>query len=158
ARPHERRHLELRRNGDEHALEVAERLDQRLLVLVRDDDERRLLAPAVDELPGLPRGRRLERRAVDEREGLVADVIRERARERGAPNLAVDLELEAAPDGRERDAAAGVVRRADRALARAARALLAPRLGAAARDEPTALRAARARTMRVQLGAHDLVH
>ena len=46
--------------------------------------------------------------------------------------------------GREGDAAARELRRADRALAGAAGALLAPRLRAAARDEPAALRGPRA--------------
>src|SRR4029078_9441225 len=44
------------------------------------------------------------------------------------------------------------------ALGRRARALLAPRLGTAAGDEPAGLGATGARTMRVQLRAHDLVH
>src|SRR5215218_8132017 len=105
----------------------------------------------------LGRGR-VEGAAVDERERLVADVIREGAPQSRAAHLAVDLEVEAAHAGRERDAAAREVRGADRALARTAGALLAPRLGAAARDEPTSLGATGARAMRVQLGAHDLVH
>ena len=96
--------------------------------------------------------------AVDERERLVADVVRERAGERGAADLAVHLDVEAAHARRERDAAAREVRGADRALAGAAGALLAPRLGAAAGDEPAGLGATGARAMRVQLRAHDLVH
>jgi len=50
------------------------------------------------------------------------------------------------------------LRRADRACTCAAGALLAPRLRAAAGDEPTALRTARSRTLLVQLRAHGLVH
>jgi hypothetical protein len=125
---------------------------------VRDDDERRLLAPLLDERLGLLGRRRLEGRAVDERERLVADVVRERTGERGATHLAVDLDVEAAHARRERDAAAREVRGADRALAGPAGALLAPRLGTAARDEPTGLGATGARAMRVQLRTHDLVH
>src|SRR6185503_19416076 len=77
--------------------------------------------------------------------------------ERGPASLAVDLDLEAAHPGRERDAAARELRRADRALAGAARALLAPRLRAAARDEPAALRAAGPATRGVELRADCLV-
>src|SRR6185295_421049 len=58
----------------------------------------------------------------------------------------------------ERDTAAGELRRADRALACAAGALLAPRLRTTARDEPAALCRARALTLRVLLCAHGLVH
>src|SRR5581483_6226990 len=85
-------------------------------------------------------------------------VVAERRPQRGAERLAVDLDGEVARAGREDHAAAGELRRADRALARAAGALLAPRLRAAARDEPAALRAARALPGRVQLRAHGLVH
>src|SRR5204862_4843572 len=58
----------------------------------------------------------------------------------------------------ERMAAALELRGADRALARAAGALLAPRLRAAAGDEAAALRRGGAGALRVQLGAHSLVH
>ena len=63
-------------------------------------------------------------------------------RERRARRLAVDLDLEGAHRRREGDAAARPVRRAGRAGAGAAGALLAPRLRAAAGDEPAALRTA----------------
>jgi hypothetical protein len=85
-------------------------------------------------------------------------VIGERRPQRGAPRLAVDLDVEAARAGWEGDAAARELRRADRALAGAAGALLAPRLRAAAGHESAALRCAGALTVRVQLGAHGLVH
>src|SRR6185436_6486831 len=55
-------------------------------------------------------------------------------------------------------AAARPVRRPGRARAGAAGALLAPRLGAAAGDEPSALRPPRTGALRVQLGAHGLVN
>src|SRR4029079_2533996 len=55
-------------------------------------------------------------------------------------------------------AAALELRRADRALACAAGALLAPRLRPTPGDEPAALRRDGARALRVQLGAHRLVH
>src|SRR5207245_2836698 len=59
---------------------------------------------------------------------------------------------------RERVAAALELRGADRALARAAGALLAPWLRATAGHEPAALRRGCPGTLRVQLGAHSLVH
>src|SRR5438067_8859766 len=82
----------------------------------------------------------------------------QRAAERGAPRLPVHLDVEAARDRRERDAAARELRSADRAGAGTSRPLLAPRLGAAAGDEAAALRAARARAAGVELRAHRLVH
>src|SRR5688500_10379899 len=59
-RPHERGHLELRRHRDQHARQVAERLDQRLLLLARHDDERHVLPPRLDEVL-----RRLRRGSVE---------------------------------------------------------------------------------------------
>src|SRR5438874_11819892 len=59
--------------------------------------------------------------------------------------------------GREGHAAAGPVRRPTRTGTGTAGALLAPRLGAATRDEPAALRAAGAGPLGVQLGPHGLV-
>ena len=76
---------------------------------------------------------------------------------RGALGLAIHLHLERAHPRREDDAAAFPLRRAGRALARAAGALLPPRLRAAAGNHATALRAARAGAALVQLRAHRLV-
>src|SRR5205814_3469941 len=72
-------------------------------------------------------------------------------------NLAIDLLLEAAGHLGEGVAAALELRRADRAGACAAGALLAPRLRAAAGDHPAALRLRRAGAAGVRLGAHGLV-
>src|SRR5438477_12866745 len=69
----------------------------------------------------------------------------------------VDLLLEAAGHLREGVAAALELRRADRAGACAAGALLAPRLRAAAGDHPAALRLRRAGAAGVRLGVHGLV-
>ena len=80
------------------------------------------------------------------------------ARKRGASGLLVHLDREVARRGREGDAAARELRRADRALAGTPGSLLAPRLRAAARDEAAALRGPRALPARVQLRAHGLVH
>src|SRR6185503_16017115 len=77
--------------------------------------------------------------------------------QRGAALLAVDLEGVVARRGPEDDAAAGEVRRADRALAGAAGALLAPRLRAAAADVAARLRRGRALPAGVELRADRLV-
>ena len=97
-----------------------------------------VLAPLVDQRLRLLGRRRLEDGAVDERERPVADMVRQRARECGAADLSVHLHLEIAHPGCEDDTATRELGRADRALARTAGALLAPRLGAAAGDEPAA--------------------
>ena len=51
------RDLELGRDGDEHALEVPERLDQRLLALVCDDDERERIVRLYGESEKTPEKR-----------------------------------------------------------------------------------------------------
>ena len=158
ARPDDRADLELGRRDDRDALEVAE-------ALARPSRRRcatRTSGVARPELSTSPL-RRLRRRlveldGVDDRERPGLGVARERRAQRGLRSLAVDLLDERARHLREGVAAARELRRADRALARAAGALLAPRLRAAAGDEPAALRRERARALRVQLGAHGLVH
>src|SRR5581483_12102646 len=122
--------LELGRNGDEHLLEVAERLDERLLVLCHDEERRRGLAPLLEELDGLLRRRRLERVARDETERARLRVVAQGGAQRGAQRLLVHLDREVARGRREGHAAAGELRRTDRPLTRAAGALLAPRLRA----------------------------
>src|SRR5262249_37649955 len=87
----------------------------------------------------------------------VAGVARERRLERRLDDLAVDLLLERARHLREGVPATLELRRADRALAGAARALLAPRLRAAARDHAAALRLRGAGAARVRLRANRLV-
>src|SRR5262245_47765432 len=120
---------------DDDAIEVPERLDERHVLVGGDEEHRQLLAPGFDE-----RGRLLRRRLVEG--GLVHDGQRplggmraERSAERRTVGLAVHLDGVAARLWRERDAAAGPLRRAGRARTRAAGALLAPRLPAAAGDE-----------------------
>src|SRR5215471_16661194 len=152
------RNLELGGHGDEYARQVAERLDQRLLVLARDDDRRRVLPPALEQLDSLLGRRLVEGVAGDQAERAGGGVIAERGTQRGARSLLVDLDREVARRRRERDATARELRRADRALAGTPGSLLAPRLRAAAGDEPAALRRARALAARIQLGAHGLVH
>src|SRR5438874_4386148 len=75
----------------------------------------------------------------------------------GFGDFLVDLLLEAAGHLREGVAAALELRRANRAGACAAGALLAPRLRAAAGDHPAALRLRRAGASGVRLRAHGLV-
>src|SRR6476659_4698265 len=76
----------------------------------------------------------------------------------GFGSLAVHLLDERARHLGEGVTAALELRCADRSLARPAGALLAPRLRAAAGDEPTALRRGGACALRVQLRAHGLMH
>src|SRR5581483_4241296 len=103
-------------------------------------------------------GRRVECRRAEEREGPCLHVVAQRCAQSGTRGLLVHLDREVARARREHDAAARELRGADRARAGAARALLTPRLRAAAGDEPAALRRARALTARVHLRADDLVH
>src|SRR5262245_2692823 len=84
-------------------------------------------------------------------------MVAERGAQRRAEGLLVHLEREVARRGRKCNAAARELRRADRALAGAPRALLAPWLRAAAGDEAAALRRACALPARVQLGPDRLV-
>ncbi len=87
----------------------------------------------------------LERGGVEDRDRAAAGVQRERAAQRRALLLAVDLEGVGAGLGAEHGAAAGPDRRAARARAGAAGALLAPRLGAAAGDHGRAFSSRRSR-------------
>src|SRR5262249_15368310 len=114
-------------------------------------------APALEELDGLLRRRRLEGVAGDEAERPGLRVVAERGAQRGAEGFLVHLEREVARSGREGDAAARELRRADRALAGAPCALLAPRLRAAAGDEAATLGRARSLPARVQLCPDSLV-
>ena len=85
-------------------------------------------------------------------------VQRQRAAQRGALLLAVDLEGVGARLGPEHDAAPGPQRRAAGAGAGAAGALLAPGLGAAAGDHCARLGGGGAAPASGLLGAHALVH
>src|SRR5581483_4504178 len=157
AGPDDGAHLELRGSDDGDALEVAEALRERLLLVRDDEDERALVAPRLDEAGrGLGRGLR-PRRAVDERERARLGMAREGAAEGRAPGLAVHLDVEAPHRRREGDPAAGPVRRTRRAGPGAPGALLTPRLRATAGDETPALGTASAGAKRVLLGAHRLV-
>src|SRR5262249_47560620 len=84
-------------------------------------------------------------------------VIGQRSAQRGLHGLLVDLDREVARGRREGDATTREVRGADRSLARTARALLAERLRAGARDHAATLRGARPLARGVHLGAHGLV-
>src|SRR5581483_3720416 len=85
AGPDDGAHLELRGSDDGDALEVAEALRERLLLVRDDEDERALVAPRLDEAGrGLGRGLR-PRRAVDERERARLGMAREGAAEGRAP-------------------------------------------------------------------------
>jgi len=145
-------HLELARNRDLDAREVAEGLDQRLVLRLGNDEQRRVLAPGMNEVGRCLRGRGVEHCRIQHGEGAALSMRREDAAERSATGLAVDLPVEAAHGRRECEAAAGPVRSARRAGAGAAGALLAPWLGAAAGDEAAAFCPARSCAGSVQLG------
>src|SRR4029079_16581312 len=105
----------------------------------------------------LGRGR-VERAGVEPEQRAALGVQRQRAAQRGLAGLAVDLDGVVARAGAEDDAAAGPLRGADRALAGAAGALLAPRLGAATADHAARAGRVRALAARGKLGDHGLVH
>src|SRR5207245_1550775 len=97
------------------------------------------------------------REPVDERPLARGALGRERLAERGAPHLGGHALVVLARGGAERLAAALPLGRPDRALAGAARALLLPRLPAAARHLAPPLGVVRARAPRGQLLHHGLV-
>src|SRR5262249_43478256 len=139
------------------AVEIPERLDERNVVVGRHEEHWELLAPGLDERGRLLRRRLVERGLVHDGQRPLRGVRAERSAERRAIRLAVHLHGVAARLWREGDAAPGPLRRAGRARTRAAGALLAPRLPAAAGDEPAALGRLRPGAPRVQLGANGLV-
>src|SRR3954463_5292994 len=140
-----------RRGQHRHARQIAERQRDPRLLLGQHDEHRAPAGPVAEQLRGGARRRLAEGRRVEDRERLALGVHGEHAAQRGAALLAVDLERVVARRGAEDDAAAGEVRRADRALAGAAGALLAPRLRAAAPDVAARLRRGRAPAARVEL-------
>src|SRR5207253_1490076 len=95
---------------------------------------------------------------VDDAEGPAARMAREGGAECRLLRLAVHLLDERPRHLREGVTARSELRRADRALAGAAGALLAPRLRAAARDHAAALRLCSTGAAEVRLRAHGLVH
>jgi hypothetical protein len=125
---------------------------------MRDEEQRQLLIPRSEQRNRGLRRRLAERVLADDRHRAVRSVVGERRAQCRVARLLVHLHVERAHRRRERDAAARELRRADRPGARAAGALLAPRLGAAARDEPARLRPAGSGAVGVQLRANRLVH
>ena len=95
---------------DDHALEVPERLRERSLVLVGDDEHRALLAPGLDERGCLLRRRLVERGLVDDGQRALGCMRAERSAQSRAIRLAVDLDRVAAGLRREGDAAARELR------------------------------------------------
>ncbi len=105
----------------------------------------------------LARPRGLERARVEDRDRAALGVQRERAAQRSALLLAVDLEGVGARLGTEHRATASPDRRAVGARTRASGALLTPRLRATAGDHPTRFRSRGSATAGGLLGAHALV-
>ena len=123
-----------RRRQHRHARDVAKRLRARDLVVAQQHEHRRGPSRASSALAAVLRRRLVVGRGVDHRDAAAPRVHAERRAQRAPARLAVDLHRVVARSRAERDAAAGPVRRADRAGARAAGALLAPGLRAAAAD------------------------
>src|SRR4051794_17363432 len=74
-----------------HAVQVAEG-ERDLLLAVGEDDEHRAAEEVAEQLGGLLRRRRVEAGRVQDRDRAALGVDRERAAQRGAALLAVDLE------------------------------------------------------------------
>src|SRR5262249_7126916 len=102
--------------------------------------------------------RRLDTELGRDDHALLTQQLRQHRAQRAAVHLAVDLLLEAARARRERAAAADPERASDRADARAARALLLPRLLARAAHIGAILLRFRARAPGREIRRYDLVH
>src|SRR4051794_12677687 len=147
-----------RRGQHGDARQVAEGQGDPRLLLREHDEHRAAAAPVAEQLRGLARRGLVEARRVEDRQRVALGVHREHAAQRGAALLAVDLDRVVARGRAEDDAAAREVRRTDRALARAAGALLAPRLRATTAHVAARLRRRGALAARVELRADRLVH
>src|SRR6266511_3257647 len=156
--PDDLRYLELTRHGDDGLRKVPEGLDQRLVVRRGDHEQRQLLPPRSEQAHCLLRRRFAECVRADDSDRAVRGVIGESRAQGCVTHLLVHLHLEVAHARREGDATARELRCARRARAGATSALLAPRLRAAAGDEPARLRAASAGAIRIQFGADRLVN
>src|SRR5690606_25844379 len=141
-------HLELRK--------VAGREPQ-VHVEVGDDDEAALDAELGELLLQLLRLRRSDADLVGDDQPLLPEELGQHRPHRGAVHLAVDLLVVAPRLRRERATAADPDRSAGRAGAGAARALLAPRLAAAAADLRAGLLRFRARARVREIRRHHLV-
>ena len=140
--------------GDDHALEVAERERRGRLLLAHEHDERQLLAPGLSTSARASLVFGDENAAPSNTPRLSSAACCESAIELGAPRrLAIHLDAVVAGVRAEDDAAALPQRRAGRARARAAGALLAPRLGGAAGHLAARLGLGRALAAREHLGA-----
>src|SRR6185436_7468008 len=125
----------------------------------RFDDDEPLREPELLELAAQLlrlRSRHCELRRHDQ--ALLTQQLRQHRAHRAAVHLAVDLLLEIARTRRERPAAADPQRAADRADAGAARALLLPRLLAAAAHVGAVLLSLRSGASAGEIGRHDLMH
>jgi len=93
-------------NGDQNLFEVAKRLDERRLVLARDDQQRQLLSPRGDERCRGGSRRLGEHGVADDTQRPFRRVVRQRRAERGMTGLLVDLDSKLRHRRREDDAAA----------------------------------------------------
>src|SRR5918995_1874931 len=120
------------------------------------EERRELLAPRLEKSRCTFRRRLGESRVVDQPERACLGVAGERCPKRSLPRLPVHLDVEVRPRQKRR-AAAGPLRSAGRARPGPTRALLAPRLAAAAGYESAGLDAVSAGALRILLGAHRLM-
>src|SRR5690606_36518681 len=111
--------------------EIADRKPQ-VRVETLDDDEAAVDAELAELPYGLLRLRRVDRERVDQQEALLTEQLGQHGAQRAPVHLSVDLLIEIPRARRERAAAADPDRAPRRAVPSAARALLTPRLRAAA--------------------------
>ncbi len=140
-----------------HAGQVAERQRGRGFLGVQHHERRAHRVPIVEQIECLARARLLEDATVEDGDRPALGVQRQRAAQRRALLLAIDLERVGARFWTEGRAAARPDRRAVRARTRAPRALLAPGLGAAAGDHAARFRGRRPPPAGSLLGADALV-
>src|SRR3954454_23070657 len=142
-------HADAGRRQHRHARQVAERQRDGRLLLGEHDQDGAVAGPVGEQPGGLLRRGLGEARRVEDRQRVALGVYGQRAAQRGAALLAADLERVVARGLAEEEAATGGARPAERPLARAAGALLPPRLPAAAADVAARLRRRGAPTARV---------
>src|SRR3954452_21016117 len=143
---------------DAHVAQVPERLHRGLLAVGEHQEDAAVAVEAGDRLGRRLGRRRVERGRVEPGDRAPLGVHRQGRPQRAPARLAVHLDRVGARLRAERHATALAVGGRERAHASAARALLAPGLGAGHRDLAAHLRGRRAATLRRELRAHRLVH
>jgi hypothetical protein len=151
-------HADTLRLEHRHACEVSEGERRSRLLGTEHYERRARLVPILEQVESLAGLGDLEGGSIQHRDGAAPGVQGKRTTQRGTLLLAVDLESVGTGLGTEHDSAACPQRRATGSGARAARALLAPGLGATAGDQPARLGGGGAAPARSLLGTHTLVN